>query len=162
MSRQPGGRAILSFAIRKDGPADPGNGETIDITAFGGDRLCLAIRRDSRRPDGRGGRDMRIDLDRREALALGRHLIAEASGLAVVQDGEQSEVWVSVNLWNEDRRGPVMVQLTASSVGDEVLLSMSSLRQGAAGFGFDGDSRTLMDFDDARSFARALLAMTAG
>lgn len=85
---------------------------------------------------------------------LGRHLIGEAAGLAVAKDNERSEMLVNLNLWHEDRRGKVLVRLTASAVADEVLLSMDSLRNGAMGFAIDADIRTLLDFADAWSGAR--------
>ncbi|MEW5729127.1 MAG: hypothetical protein AB1918_14960 [Pseudomonadota bacterium] len=159
MSRQGNGRALMSFAVRKDEPARPGEGETIHVLSRDDGELAVSIQRESRRTDGRGGRDMRIRLDRREALALGRHLIAEAAQLSTAKDGA-SELVSNLTVWNSGWLGHSMVRVTASAIEDELLLSMDRFSDGREGLEIAADISVLFDFEDARSFARAILALT--
>ena len=148
---------IQSFTLIQDPSPQSGCGDTVGLMkdALGG--LQLSVIRSSKREDNRGRRAISITLDRAEALSLGRQMIAEASGMVAV-DCSSSEFRLHLNTWNRDARGSFMVSLAATLIGDEVVLSMDRLRDTDGRFRFDGDVGAILDVEEARDFARSLLA----
>lgn len=147
-----------SFSIAQDQKPSSGYGDVVQLARWEDGTVHLRVVRQGKRADGRDQRSISIALDRAEALALGRQLIAEASGL-VVLDRPASEFQLHVNVWNKDARGPFLTSLSASLVADEVLLSMDRMRSGSDGrFGFEGEQAVLLEIDEMRDFARSLLA----
>lgn len=149
---------VASFAIQKGERAPTGHGDLIGVSAISETSLEVSIRRSGQRPDGRGGRAIGIDLARREALALGRHLIAKAAGLSVAVDGEHSAIMAQVNV--AEREGG-LTSLRALTLGDDVMVSLDRiLLGGGVQVEMARDISALLSRDEARSFARALLTMT--
>jgi hypothetical protein len=148
---------VRTFTIIQDAPPKTGRGDMVDLMKGALGHLNLSVIRSSKREDNRGRRSISISLDRTEALSLGRQLIAEAAGM-VVLDRPSSESRLNLNAWNSDARGRFMVSLAASRVGGEVLLSMDCLRDIAGHFRRDGDVGVILDVEEARDFARSLLA----
>jgi len=119
--------------------------------------IDLEVIRSSKREDNRGRRSISMCLNRDEALALGRRLIAEASGLVVV-DRPTGDFKLHINTWNQDARGLFMASVSATLAADMVVLSMDRYRRVDGQLGFDGDMDAILSVEETRGFARSLLA----
>lgn len=150
-----------SFAVCQESPPQTGCGDSLWLMNLSDGTIDLEVVRSSKRADNRGRRSISMRLNRSEALALGRQLIAEASGLGAI-DRPAGDFKLHVNTWNQDARGLFMASVSAALVADMVVLSMDRYRRVDGQLGFDGDMDMIFSVEDMRGFARSLLTVCRG
>lgn len=147
-----------SLAILSPQPTDPGFGDNLSVLPFSEHRMHLTITRSATHPSGRGQRSITMDLDRSEAIALGRYLISQAGGVAEA-GGDRGEVRLRTTTHEEDADGQFLgtvdVERTAKGVAVAVTRTYWSLNK-------QFEIWVTMPREKARNLARALLAISRG